>query len=158
MLKLSALPLYLFRELLALCAIRFTHREKANSDVYARAISANLQRPFPVHRNLTAPVLLWNWEEDKVRKTLDLVDIRKCRVIVCAKDLSQIVSEPNWSRERWYGTQYRIEPLDSTVISACLEYQPMLRFSIPRPNQFIPEIIQVDHLDAEPREVRHDHQ
>jgi insulysin len=154
MLKDSALPFYLFQEHQALSSIRFTHRDKSNSDAYVRAISSNLQRPFPVHRVLTAPLLLWKWEEGKVREVLDLVDIRKCRVIVCANDLSKVVSEPSWLRERWYGTEYRVEPLDTTTISQSLGVQPSFGFFVPRPNQFIPELLHIDRPRVEASQVR----
>jgi insulysin len=153
MLKASSLPHYLFQELRDLREIRFNYKDKTPVDFCTRAIASNLQRIFPVRQILTAPVLLWKWEEMKVRKILELVDIRKCRVIVTAKNLNHLVSASSWSKEKWYGTLYRIESLDPDLISKCLERIFEGDFTIPRPNEFIPQNLSVERFDLPSNQV-----
>lgn len=153
MLKNSPLPSYLFDELRTLSVIRFAYRDKVPGDAFTRALSSSLQRPYPLHQILTAPSILYNWDEEKVRKTLDLLDVRKCRVIVSAKNLDGLVSEASWNKEKWYGTAYRVEALGPELVSKCLQRIDSMDYSIPRPNQFIPTNLHVDRISVQPINV-----
>lgn len=55
---------------------------------------------------------MWEWDEAAVRKLLGSLTVERSRVLLMAKDG---LPEGTWSKERWYGVEYRTEPLPATL-------------------------------------------
>lgn len=65
---------------------------------------------------MTAPRLIYEWDEALVRKTLSALTIDRCRIFLRAADFSGILDEDeSWKREPWYHTEYLEKRIDEDL-------------------------------------------
>jgi insulysin len=122
LLRSSDIPAYHQTELATLSATRFRFQDKRKPDDYAKWISNTMTWPVPKELLLSAPVLTWDWEDEtgkrKVREYLESFRVTDARVVLMAKEEehAKLGSKTPWSKEPWYGTEYRIENFDEEFI------------------------------------------
>ena len=114
----SAFPAYHQNEIAMLSSTSFRFQDKRKPDDYAKWISNIMTWPVPKVNLLSAPVLIWDWDDDsgerKVREYLESFRITEARVVLMAKadEHAKLESKTPWCQEPWYGTGYRVEPFD----------------------------------------------
>ena len=111
LLRSSALPEWTHEERKELAATRFRFREKNSPESYAQGIASHMKWPTPRDVVLSGPSLVWDWDEQLVRKYLDCLTPDKGRVFVMGKNLEEIGLSGPWDSEKWYGTQYLVDDL-----------------------------------------------
>ena len=78
--------------------------------------------PLPRELILSAPQLTWDWDHEsgkaKVKEYLERFRITEGRVVLMAKaeELVKLRSDAAWSKEPWYGTQYRVERFEDQFV------------------------------------------
>jgi insulysin len=160
------------RETSSLSRIRFRFSEKRRPDDYAVWVTDKLAWPVPRELVIKAPQVVSEWDLDGTAqtvasRTLEGLGVRNSRIVLMAKkeEFQRLLGTQEWQAEPWYGTQYRVERLDEAFVhevhrSLLQVRAPKLIFSqadgpntidafhLPRPNEFIPE-----RLDVDKREV-----
>lgn len=108
---------------------RFRFAEKRRPDDYAVWVSEHMVWPVPKELALSAPQLVWEWEQQngkdmsdgemEVREVLGGLTVDKGRVVLMAKGEEHAKisgKEVVWEKEPWYGTAYRVERLDKDFV------------------------------------------
>lgn len=66
--------------------MRFRFAEKGRPERYATWIGEHVKDPTPRDLLLSAPKLVWEWDEDEVRTLLAQLTVDEGRVVVMAKN------------------------------------------------------------------------
>jgi len=161
------------KEASSLSNIRFRFSEKRRPDDYAVWVADKLSWPVPRELVIKAPQVVSEWDTEGTAqgvalRTLEGLSVRSSRTVLMAKkeEFQKLLGTREWEREPWYGTQYRVERLDDAfvrevrrsplrvwgasniVLSQAESANTIDVFHLPRPNEFIPE-----RLDVDKREV-----
>jgi insulysin len=161
------------KEISVLSNIDFRFSEKRPPGDYAVWVADKLAWPVPRDLVIKAPEVVSEWDPDGIAqavatRTLEGLNVRNSRTVLMAKDgvFQKLLGTQQWQKEPWYGTQYRVERLDDAFIrevrrTHSFEFGPsdlMLSqaegpntidaFHLPRPNEFIPERLDVDKLEV----------
>jgi secreted Zn-dependent insulinase-like peptidase len=81
--------------------------------------------PVPPELVLSAPQLVWEWDEGagtgekEVSDILDTLEVEQARVVLMTRvDEYAKICEPTtrWEKEPWYGTLYHVEKFDDSFI------------------------------------------
>lgn len=126
MMRDSEFPAWYQREMSIIKATRFRFQEKRRPDDYAVWVSEHLSWPVPRELVLSAPQLVWEWDEQvpagggerEMRDVLESLRVDRGRVVLMAKgaEHERLRGKGNWEQEPWYGTQYRVETLDEAFV------------------------------------------
>ena len=117
--SLDTIAPYHHDELAHLAALHFKHTSKLQPHAYARGLARDLLLPFPPERLLDGGALVREWDPHAVREILDLLDVSRARIAVCAKEHEAAVVGENreWEKERWYGTEYFVQRTSEEFIA-----------------------------------------
>jgi insulysin len=142
-LKSSSFKPYIAEEIRQLADIRFRYKEKKRPDKYATELSELLQRPYPRERVLSAASLVWSHDAEAVRHLLDGFGPRTGRIMVMGRDMAKLTQDSGWEKEKWYGTEYKVQRLEDSVLAAAEGPNQHPELHLPHPNPFIPENLAV---------------
>ncbi|PCH37702.1 hypothetical protein WOLCODRAFT_135782 [Wolfiporia cocos MD-104 SS10] len=158
MLRASKFPSWYQREMSIIKATRFRFAEKRRPDDYAVWVSEHLSWPVPRELVLSAPQLVWEWDEQdpinggerEMREVLDSLRVDRGRAVLMAKaeEHERVRGKSAWEQEPWYGTHYRVEKFDADFVEQAEAPNDISEFFLPGPNEFIPT-----NLDVEKRPV-----
>jgi insulysin len=113
----TSLPTWYFEELKALQEISFRFSQMQQADSYVTNLAENLLREWAKEDLLCASRLMWNHDEKLVRELLEReLAPGAGTVMITAKDFSSIGITEGWQKEKWYGTEYIIQPLDPRIL------------------------------------------
>ncbi|GAA5998202.1 hypothetical protein JCM5350_002919 [Sporobolomyces pararoseus] len=125
-------------------AWRFKEKGQPQSTVRNLATTLSTSR-YPPSKTLVASWYASQWDENEVREVLECIKPEKGRVFVGSK--GPIEGREMWKeKEKWYGTEYDIFPLDVEELAKPTEPRPNL--SLARPNIFVPS--KLDLLTEKP--------
>ena len=87
------------------------------ADSYVTRLAENLLREWAKEDLLCASRLMWDYDEKLIRETLER-DLAPGAgtVMITAKDFSSIGITEGWQKEKWYGTEYIVQPLESGIL------------------------------------------
>ena len=148
MLKSSKLEDFHHREIQAMSSIRYRFKEKRRPEEYVTTLSDVLQRPYTRDCLLSAPSLVWEYDESEIREILDLLDVSTGRVMLMAKAPESLSSTGTWLNEQWYGTQYQVEKLPQDLVGRASMPNDIPELFLPGPNPFIPVNLEVQRLEG----------
>ncbi|EGC46859.1 a-pheromone processing metallopeptidase Ste23 [Histoplasma capsulatum var. duboisii H88] len=141
---------WIFEEMKTLAEVDFKFRQKSPASGFTSSLSSVMQKPFPREWLLSGPYLLRKFDGQAIQRALDCFRIDSFNI--------ELVSQTypgNWdSKEKWYGTEYRVEKLPTDLLSEIgriLEapsYNPMPELHLPHKNEFLPT-----RFDVEKKEV-----
>lgn len=96
-------------------------------DDYAVWISDHMAWPVERDMILTAPQLVWEWEdsgegEKEVREMLNTLTIERGRAVIMARsgEMDEVFADRTdvkWEHEPWYGTGYLVEKFDEKLVA-----------------------------------------
>lgn len=155
----TTLPAYHFDELKTVASTSFRFAEKSPAEGYVTSLAEMLGKPYAREDILSAPTLMYGeWDAETHSSVRDLVSQyltpEKARVTVMLRDdwdRLRASGKPIWERgekdvvwekEKWYGTQYTIRPIDLK------DGEVVEGLNLPPPNEFIPK-----NFDIERKEV-----
>jgi secreted Zn-dependent insulinase-like peptidase len=87
------------------------------ADSYVTKLAENLLREWAKEDLLCATKLMWNYDEKLVRDLLEReLAPGAGTVMITAKDFSSIGITEGWQKEKWYGTEYLVQPLEPKIL------------------------------------------
>ena len=117
LLRSSSFPEWHQDELKTMADIDFEFASKRQAHTYAQILSTYLTLPIPRSEILTAPRLIYDWDEDMIRKTLSRLTIDRCRVLLMASDFEGISQDfGDWEKEPWYQTEYQVKDIGRAFV------------------------------------------
>ena len=118
LLRDSPLKIEDYNEIRDLKALSFRFKEKGSADRYALGLASIMKKPVPRSLLLSGPKLLWKWDPELIRETLNSLRAEDSRVFVISKDPKMDEIVDSWLSEPWYGTQYAVKRLDEDTLRA----------------------------------------
>ncbi|KIM22228.1 hypothetical protein M408DRAFT_333007 [Serendipita vermifera MAFF 305830] len=149
LLRSAPLAPWNFEEFKALQEISFMFSDMQRPDTYVTRLSEHLSRPWAKEDILCAPTVVWDNDEGLVRRFLenDLLP-NMGTVMITAKDFTPIGVVSNWQKEKWYGTEFQIQDLDSSLLAKATGPNQIKELLLPHPNEFIPQKFTVEKRDV----------
>ncbi|XP_041369113.1 insulin-degrading enzyme-like [Gigantopelta aegis] len=143
MLRREGVKEWIFKECQEIDAMRFRFKDKEKPRGYTSHISSLLHR-FPLKEVLSGEQLLTEYRPDLVQMVLDKLVPENMRVLVVSKKFEGQTDK----KETWYGTDYKMERIPSSLIEIWNNggYHENLR--LPDRNEFI-----ASNFDITPREA-----
>ncbi|OAX85065.1 hypothetical protein ACJ72_00566 [Emergomyces africanus] len=144
---------WVFEEMKNLAEVDFKFKQKSPASRFTSSISSVMQKPYPREWLLSGPHLLRKFDAEAIQRGLDCLRVDNFNI-----DLVSQTFPGNWdSKEKWYGTDYRVEKIPSDLLSEIgriLEtpsYKPMPELHMPHRNEFVPTRLEVEKkVVAEP--------
>jgi insulysin len=148
-----------WEEMGRIAAIHFRVKYKEQSQSYVSTLAGNLHKAAPADI-LVADFLYQSFDPAHVQALLARLDPRDAIVLLSAQDHGR----PLPHRERWYGTEYDLAPIEPALLdhlvavrngSAAPSTPEAARLALPPRNEFIPDSLDVPPLpagDAHPRQ------
>ena len=118
LLRLSSLPSWNQEEIQALSQISFRFKEKQSASSYVSRLSELAARPYPREKILSAAHISVDWDESYVQNLLNTLTADRNRVMVMAREgLEELgLPEGEWSKEKWYGTEFKVVQMSKELI------------------------------------------
>ncbi|KAK2749559.1 Insulinase (Peptidase M16) [Onygenales sp. PD_40] len=155
---------WVFDEMKNLAEVDFKFKQKSPASRFASSLSSVMQRPYPRERLLSASSCMLNFEPELITRGLECFRADNFNI--------ELVSQTypgNWdSKEKWYGTEYKLEKIPSDVLAEIghILESPSDRpaeLHMPHKNEFVPTRLDVEKKDIivpakKPTLIRNDHQ
>ncbi|KAK2466811.1 hypothetical protein APHAL10511_001069 [Amanita phalloides] len=163
LLRSSEFDTYLQKEISMLSMLQFRFSEKQRPDSYATSIAERMAWPVPRESIISAPKLTEDWGDNplprqKVKEYLESFRINQGRVVLMAKaeEHAKLTPDVTWSKEPWYGTEYRVERFDEEFVKLANGPSDVPELYLPGPNEFIPSNLDVNKTNiSEPAKRPH---
>ena len=154
---------WIFDELKRMSEVDFRFKQKAPASKTASGLSAVMQRPYPREWLLSGPSLLRKFDQEAIKNGLAHLRPDNFRLTLVSQQYPG-----NWDKkERWYGTQYKVERIPdnflselTTAWSARVSERPP-ELHLPHKNEFIPTKLEVEKKEVleplkHPKLIRND--
>lgn len=130
-----------FKEVSMLSEIAFKYQEKFPPMSYVTAMASWLQKPYPRDQVLSAPVIASEFNRDQIAGSIAKLDVSNCRVLVGSQ--TPVDGLTYSEKEKWYGTQYRIQPLRDALLKDIESKEELEDLKLPPPNSFVPSNLDI---------------
>lgn len=142
-------------QITSLTNLALQFKQKSATAFFLTKTAENMHGPYPPHRVLVGEEKIWKNDSEAIARGLCALNLQNVNIMLVSKQLSDLnVTEP------WYGTQYRIEDISTSMledIERSVSDSMTTTFQLPRDNKFIPSnfIIQTgkNGVQSEPRKV-----
>ncbi|KAA8642913.1 hypothetical protein EYZ11_009044 [Aspergillus tanneri] len=153
---------WIFDESKNLAEVEFRFKQKSPASRFTSRLSSVMQKQLP-REWLLSGSLFRKFDPDLIKKALSYFRADNFRMIVVAQDYPG-----NWdSKEKWYGTEYKIEDIPGDFMSGiqqALDTTPDNRLpdlQMPHKNEFVPTRLSVEKKEVlecarTPKLIRHD--
>lgn len=111
MLKANGPKKWIFEEYCNLSEMQFRFKDKDTPLSLVSGVVHSMQL-YPLEEVLTAPYLISEWRPDLIEDLQKELSPHACRIIVVGQKLEPIAN----CIEKWYGTKYHWEKIDSNVL------------------------------------------
>ena len=108
--------MYHYEEVQTLSELRFRFREASQPHTYVSWLASELSEGYPPEFLLRGSSIVSEWNELAVREILELILPENGRFMLMAKDHPSVTPKEGWKNEKWYGTEYWVEKLDSELL------------------------------------------
>ncbi|CAG8512456.1 9385_t:CDS:2, partial [Funneliformis caledonium] len=132
-----------FREVEELSEISFKFEEKSSPSRYASNLSNLMHRPFPREWVLSGASLLREYNPQLINESLESLRPDKFILALISQSFTGLDQ-----REKWYGTEYKMEPLSDKLIQDLKNIKPHDDLKLPPPNEFIPTNFQTHKIEV----------
>ncbi|KAK9470594.1 Metalloenzyme, LuxS/M16 peptidase-like protein [Dipodascopsis tothii] len=124
---------WLFRELQDVAAMAFRFRQKDGASSTTSSLAASMRFGLPRDRVLSARELMPVYDAALIDACAQHLSDRAFNVDIVSQDFPG-----TWDQtERWYGTEYRVEPVDDALLAAIRAAPAVDALRLPDPNDFI---------------------
>ncbi|CAB4464914.1 unnamed protein product [Rhizophagus irregularis] len=133
MLKQIGVQEWSFREVEKLNEISFRFKEKSSPSRYVSRLSNTIQTPYPREWVLSGPYLIREYDPKLIEESLEWLRPDNFFLELVSQTFTGLDQ-----KEKWYGTEYKVEPLSYGLLQALknIELNPELKMTLP--NEFIP--------------------
>jgi len=169
LLKACGVEQWAYSEVEQLQKLAFKFAEKMPPASYTSDLASQLQEPYPREWIISGGTLVRKFGVEEIQRTIDCLRPSNCRIYVAAKSIPPRSDADNstprtWnSKEKWYGTPYLMEPIPESILRIETEptaygeavpppapvaavtntTAPVDDFTLPTPNTFIPQALEV---------------
>ena len=162
----EATPLeWIVEEMQGMAAVDFRFKQKSPASKFTSRISSVMQRPLPREWLLSGSSLIRKFDPEIITRALGYLRADNFRMSLVSQDKS--IVERLDQRERWYGTEYRSEPIPSTFLQEIRDAMSTISHAsspdlyLPGKNAFIPTKLEVEKKEVKeaakaPRLIRND--
>ncbi|KAF2754860.1 LuxS/MPP-like metallohydrolase [Pseudovirgaria hyperparasitica] len=141
---------WIYDELKRMSEVDFRFKQKSPASRTTSSLSGIMQKPYPREWLLSGPALIRKFNPEAISSGLGLLNPDNFRLTVVSQDFPG-----GWNqKEKWYGTEYKYEPMESnflkdlrTATNSKSEERPA-ELHLPHKNEFIPT-----RLDVEKKEI-----
>ncbi len=134
MVRKEGVQKWLVDELSELAKIKFEYKDKENPISYVSALSSDMHI-YDMEDALCGAYHLTKYEPSKIEEILGIITPETMRAFVVSKKFEGTTDK----KEKWYGTDYREETIDATLLDSLKYCGTNSAFHLPKKNEFIPE-------------------
>ncbi|CAG8442154.1 10343_t:CDS:10 [Acaulospora morrowiae] len=131
-----------FKEVQSVEAINFKFQEKGWPSYYVLRLSSQMQRPYPREWILSSPYLTRKYDPASIAEGLTYLRWDNCILTLSSKLLGELDK-----KERWFGTEYKIEPISEKLLKALQSPTLHPELEVNPVNEFIPSNFEVNKLE-----------
>ena len=154
---------WIVEELKGMAEVDFRFKEKTPASSFTSRLSSIMQKPLPREWLLSGSSLIRKFDSEAITKALSFLRTDNFRLTIVSQEFPG-----NWNqKEKWYGTEYRAEPIPSDFAKAiCRAAENTARdrpseLHLPHKNEFIPTKLTVEKREVEeplksPKLIRND--
>ncbi|KAL1964359.1 hypothetical protein VTN77DRAFT_7044 [Rasamsonia byssochlamydoides] len=154
---------WIFDEMKNLAEVDFRFKQKSPASRFTSRLSSVMQKPYPREWLLSGSNLLRKFDPEAISHALSYLRADNFRLMIVSQHFPG-----NWdSKEKWYGTEYKVEKIPEDFLSdirGALASTPETRIPdlhMPHKNEFIPTRLSVEKKDVPqpakaPKLIRHD--
>src|SRR5437868_7495503 len=101
------------KEIQAVAAVDFKFRQKSLASKFTSRLSSIMQKPLPREWLLSGTALIRGFDASLISKSLEHLNPNNFRCTVTARECPR----GDWeAKERWYGTEYRVEKIPEKLL------------------------------------------
>lgn len=141
---------WILEEMKGMAEVDFRFQQKSPASSFTSRISSVMQKPLPRERLLSGTSVIRQFDSEAITKGLSYLRPDNYRLTIVSQNFPG-----DWDqKEKWYGTEYKVERIDKEFEAAVREAADSTartripELHLPHPNEFIPT-----KLDVEKREV-----
>ncbi|KAJ5621076.1 hypothetical protein N7510_005060 [Penicillium lagena] len=153
---------WIFDEMKNLAEVDFRFKQKTPASRFTSQLSSVMQKPLR-REWLLSGSLLRRFDPTLIKKALSYLRADNFRLIIVSQEFPGTWDQ----KEKWYGTEYKVEKIPQDFLSGiqkALESTAASRTSdvhMPHPNEFVPTRLSVEKKEVEepaktPKMIRHD--
>ena len=154
---------WIFDEMAKMADVNFTYKEKSRASSFTRKISSVMQKPLPRNWLLSGQAKLRKFDALAIKNAIEYLRPDNFRMFIVSQNYPG-----HWDqKERWYGTEYKVEKIPREVtaeLKEALETTAKDRIAalhLPQENEFIPTRLLVERKEVAqptkaPRLLRND--
>lgn len=150
-------------EVKGMSEVDFKFQEKSSASSFVRTMCSTMQKPLPREWLLSATDLIRKFDGDAITKALGYIKADNYRLTIVSQNYPG-----DWPmKERWYGTEYKVERISPAFADAVKKAEEVTSkdriqdLKLPHKNEFIPSKLTVEKKDVAetmkaPRLIRND--
>ena len=150
-------------EVKGMAEVDFRFEEKESASKFVQSMCSTMQKPLPREWLLSGTDLIRKFDSDAIATALNHLRADNYRLTIVSQTYPG-----DWNmKEKWYGTEYKVQPMSNDFIAAVKEAEattsqnriPALH--LPHRNEFIPSKLTVEKREVEepmkaPKLIRND--
>ncbi len=154
---------WIVNEIKGMAEVDFRFKQKTPASSFTSKLSSVMQKPLPREWLLSGSRLIRKFDSQAISKALTYLRTDDFRLTIVSKDFPG-----DWDRkEKWYGTEYKCEPMPEDFVTAVKEAgestgkDRLAELHLPHWNEFIPTKLSVEKKEVgepakSPKLIRHD--
>ncbi len=154
---------WIVQEIKGMAEVDFRYKQKTPASSFTSKLSSVMQKPLPREWLLSGSRLIRKFDPEAITKAVEYLRTDNFRLTIVSRDFPA-----DWDRkERWYGTEYKYQPIPETLVAAVkragqsIVKDRLAELHLPHRNEFIPTKLNVEKREVEepakaPKLIRND--
>ncbi|KTW32221.1 uncharacterized protein T551_00903 [Pneumocystis jirovecii RU7] len=135
MIKQSGIPKWVYTELKSIYDLGFRFKDPEPLHRYVSSLSSLMQEKHIAHEDLLSYFIPQEYSKNDILKFLGFLTPKNFILNIVSK-----THPGNWDKtEKWYGTQYKVEPLSANITQKLANLSENDLLKLPIENKFIPK-------------------
>ena len=138
-------------EVKGMAEVDFKFQEKTSASDFARSMCSTMQKPLPREWLISATDLIRKFDSEAITAALDFLRPDNYRLTIISQTFPG-----GWDQtEKWYGTEYKVEPIPADFVNAVKEAAEskegnrIAELHLPHRNEFVPSKLTVEKKEVE---------
>lgn len=154
---------WIVQEIKGMAEVDFRYKQKTPASSFTSKLSSVMQKPLPREWLLSGSRLIRKFDPEAITKAVEYLRTDNFRLTIVSRDFPA-----DWDqKERWYGTEYKYQPIAETLVAAVKRAgqstvkDRLAELHLPHRNEFIPTKLNVEKKEVEepakaPKLIRND--
>lgn len=154
---------WIVEEMKGMAEVDFRFKQKTPASSFTSKLSSVMQKPLPREWLLSGSRLIRKFDPVAITRALEYLRTDNFRLMIVSQDFPG-----DWDqKERWYGTEYKYEPIPESLVAAVktagqsTAKDRLAELHLPHRNEFIPTKLNVEKREVEkpaeaPKLIRND--